>query len=94
MYYLKVNDGEAYKIGITVNLEKRVRALNTKFGKVELLKSRKGRLEDVYYLEQSILNRFKYLRMCTKQSTELFSKDISKELDFDGLFNSNFSIRG
>ena len=86
LYYLRVNDGEFYKIGITLNLDKRIRALSSKLGKIEIIKIKKGRLEDMYYLEQRILNRFKYLRVYTDKSTELFNRDISKEFDFDNLF--------
>lgn len=87
LYYLKINNGEFYKIGITVNLKRRVSSLSSLFNaKVEIIKTVKGRLEDMYSKEQLILRRFKFLRVYTKKSTELFSKDISKYDDFNNIF--------
>ena len=86
LYYLMVNNGRDFKIGITVNLKKRLKSLESLFDNVVLLKSRQGRLEDMYNIEQEILQKFKFCRIYTKQSTELFSEDISKYLDFNSIF--------
>ena len=86
LYYLMVNNGRDFKIGITVNLKKRLKSLESLFDNVVLLKSIQGRLEDMYNIEQEILQRFKFCRIYTKQSTELFSEDISKYSDFNSIF--------
>ena len=86
LYYLMVNNGRDFKIGITVNLKKRLKSLESLFDNVVLLKSRQGRLEDMFNIEQEILQKFKFCRIYTKQSTELFSEDISKYSDFNSIF--------
>jgi hypothetical protein len=86
LYYLALPDVNLYKIGITTNLNRRIQNLGNAFGKVELKFSRDGKLSDVYHIEQEILSFFKDKRTFRKQSTELFSADISIEEEFEKIF--------
>lgn len=83
IYYLQINNGEYYKVGITLNIQKRLSTLSSKFDKVDLLYQKEGRLEDMYEKEQAILQLFQIYRVYHKESTELFMYDISKEKDFE-----------
>lgn len=88
VYYIKLNDGEYYKIGITINLEKRIKTFMQWFSNVEIIYTNSGRLEEMYNIEQSILEHFAKYRVFTKETTELFDRDISKQKIFKELFNN------
>lgn len=80
LYYVKI--GELFKIGITINLKRRLNSLSSMFKtNVELLHSFNGTLHKMYKLEQLILATYHKDRIYTKQSTEMFSENILKSLD-------------
>ena len=85
LYYLSINDGEAYKIGITC------KSVNERFTpkdrlKIEVIKTwllPTGR--EAYDLEQLILKQLKAKKLVgskllTSGNTELFSEDILKDI--------------
>lgn len=75
VYYLKINS--LYKIGITTNLDSRLKAIKSKSKQeIEVVDTMKTSLFDAFQLEQSILNEFDDYRINGKWSTELFTKDI------------------
>ena len=84
IYYINVDNGKYYKIGININLENRLNALKTKLkaSSIELILALEGSLEELYYKEQEILNEFWYYRKFTKKSTELFYEDIFEDKKF------------
>jgi hypothetical protein len=72
VYYLKV--GPYYKIGITTNLDKRLKAIESKSKlSVSLLDSLQTNLYTAYQIEQLILDTHKSFRVFTNWSTELFN---------------------
>ncbi len=81
VYYLKVNNGEAYKIGIT-NKSVNERFILTELKKIEVLKTwvyEKG--EDAKKHETTVLREFKYAQwkgddLLLSGNTELFDRDI------------------
>jgi hypothetical protein len=88
LYYLKINNGEYYKIGITTtNINSRVKGIKSKakkFGeeiKIEVLKTKTSILYECFLLEQIILSNNKKERIYKNWSTELFKKDIYKKID-------------
>ena len=75
LYYVKI--GEMYKIGITTNLYNRLKSLKSLFKlEVSLIDTFEGTLQQVYNIEQSILNANNDSRIYTKKSTELFKYDV------------------
>ena len=86
LYYLEINGGELYKIGITKNLDtdNRVKSLKSKsrglIKDIREIKMKKMSLYDAFNLEQKILNENKELRTIRTWSTELFKKDISEHI--------------
>ena len=87
IYYLEVNNGEYYKIGISrINLNSRIASIICKARsfdaniKIKLLYSKEKKLYECFRLEQKILNDYKDSLIYTKWSTELFNKDIFAEI--------------
>lgn len=87
LYYLKINDGQFYKIGLTTcKVEDRIRAIKSKaksFGeylKIEKIKEKKMSLYECYSLEQIILKKNKKNRVYKKWSTEIFKNDIFNDI--------------
>lgn len=85
LYYLKINDGEFYKIGITrTTVANRIKSLKSLskgiIHKVELLKTKTDTLYKCFQDEQSILSLNKNLRIYENWSTELFTKDITNSI--------------
>lgn len=83
LYYLKINDGKYYKIGISKNtVRDRIRYLKSKAktcGQLltfQILEVLPLPLYDCFKTEQKILTIFKDRRLFRKWSTELFSIDI------------------
>jgi len=81
LYYLKINDGKYYKIGITSRkLNIRMGALKSKsngeINKIEAIWVYNDTLLNCYNKEQFILVENSEYRMGRRWSTELFSKDI------------------
>lgn len=75
LYYLKV--GRRYKIGITINLNRRLSSIRSQSKQnVEVLSTYESTLIDVYNLEQSILSEFVQHRILRPWTTELFEIDV------------------
>lgn len=75
LYYIKV--GNMFKIGITINLKRRLSSLKNLFKKdIQVVKTWELSLYDAFLKEQEILSEFKEHRLFTKKSTELFSYDV------------------
>lgn len=82
MYYVKLNDGEAYKIGITNNTVKRRFSADSSV-KIEVIKEWKYTIgKEAYVAEQELLRKFSMYRhtinLLINGNTELFNKDILK----------------
>jgi hypothetical protein len=82
LYYVKINGGKYYKIGITKNITNRLRGLKnkSKCDDIELIFSKETTLYNAFLIEQKILKQFKKFRVYLQWSTELFKVDISKKL--------------
>ncbi len=66
-----------HKIGITINVPRRLVALKSKFKQeITLLDSYKTTLYEAYTLEQELLETHKEHRILNEHSTELFSFDV------------------
>lgn len=93
LYYIYIEDLDLFKIGITINLDKRVNALKSKFNvnNIKIIYVKSSDLEKVYDIEQKILKTFKNYRAKNDKSTELFIKDISKNVIFEDIVNKNIS---
>lgn len=81
LYYLKINNGKYYKVGITTRtVQERIKGLRCKskgyIKNVEILFEEEGSLYDCYLKEQKILKEFDYARTPRKWSTELFDSNI------------------
>lgn len=83
LYYLSVNNGQYYKIGISrVSINNRIRNIEGKAKRngeninIELVKSWGDSLYNSFLREQEILNKFNYCRIFTSWSTELFSQNV------------------
>lgn len=88
LYYLSINNGEYYKIGITKNsVETRIKSIKSKansfkykINNIKIIKFKEYSLYNSFKLEQEILVSFKENRMFTSWSNELFNIDIQKQL--------------
>jgi predicted GIY-YIG superfamily endonuclease len=81
LYYLEINDGELYKIGITINdVKHRIKSIKSKSNghikKIKLLFSERMYLFDSFRIENNILKEYNDFRVFTKWSTELFNYNI------------------
>jgi hypothetical protein len=75
IYYVKI--GNMYKIGITTNIDNRLKSLRSKFNKsIEVIDVKELPLYLSYRKEQEILLKYENFRVFTKKSTELFKKDV------------------
>lgn len=75
LYYVKI--GNLFKIGISINLENRLKSLRSKFKKdVILIVKWEYPLYESFLKEQEILSKFEEHRVFTKMSTELFKIDV------------------
>ena len=84
LYYLKINNGEFYKIGITtVSTKSRIKSLKSKskgfIKNVDIVFEKEMTLFESYKLEYKILNENKENRVYTKWSTEVFNEDVIKK---------------
>ena len=76
-YNSKLQIGQYFKIGITINLKQRIKSLKSKFkSDISIIDTFETTLYNAYILEQSILLDYKELRTSTKESTELFIEDV------------------
>lgn len=88
LYYLKVNGGKAYKIGIT-NRTVNERFTNSELQQIEILATRYYEVgQDAYDAEQQVLKDYKEFKytgpdILVSGNTELFTKDI---LDIDPMY--------
>lgn len=85
LYYLKINDGQYYKIGITtVNVNNRISGLKNdskkEAKKFEIISTNEYNLYDAFTIEQKILSDFKEFRIFTSWSNELFNKNIFNKI--------------
>lgn len=79
LYYIKI--GNLYKIGITTNLNKRLRSLKSASKKtVDIVLSKECGLLEAFIVEQSILKENIENRTYRKWSTELFDTDILENI--------------
>lgn len=79
LYFIRV--GEYYKIGITINIKRRLSSIKNKSGReVELIFLKESTLYESYLNEQQILKDFNDHRIYRKWSTELFSKNITDDI--------------
>lgn len=80
LYYLSLNNGKMFKIGITTKLESRMRGIkcNSKgfIKKIDILWTIEDTLYNCFKKEQEILNKYQENRVFMKFSTELFNKNI------------------
>jgi hypothetical protein len=80
LYYLSLNNGKMFKIGISTKLESRMRGIkcNAKgfIKKIDILWTIEDTLYNCFLKEQEILNNYKDKRVFMKFSTELFNENI------------------
>jgi hypothetical protein len=81
LYYLEINNGELYKIGISrVKIDNRIRNIISKakgeIKDLKILKEENDTLYNCFVKEQKILNDFYSFRIFKSWSTELFSKNV------------------
>lgn len=82
LYYLSINNGQYYKIGISKKPESRYKSIISKaktFGEILQIKQislLKSTLYDCFIHEQKLLQKNSEFRIYKKWSTELFNKDI------------------
>lgn len=87
LYYLKINNGKLYKIGISRTcVSDRIKSIKCKassFGyklKIEEFCSKEMPLYEAFQIEQEILKSYQEYRVYTKYSTELFNTDIYENI--------------
>lgn len=81
LYYLSVDNGKQYKIGITRNLYNRIKSLKSESKKeITLLDTLELPLYEAYKIEQELLNLYANNRVYTRWSTELFDTNILRNI--------------
>lgn len=87
LYYLKINNGQYYKIGISrVSIANRIKCIRSKARRhqenlhIEILDYTEGNLYSLFLKEQKILEEFKEHRIYRRWSTELFKKNILPDI--------------
>lgn len=80
LYYLSINDGQFYKLGISKNLKTRLRGIRCKskglVKSLEVLWTVESDLYDCFKKEQLLMKQHAEFRIARRWSTELFSKNI------------------
>ena len=81
MYYLSINNGEFYKIGITTTDPRdRGKSLKSKskgfIKNYDIIYTEEMSLYNAFLKEEYILNKFSENRTYKKWTTELFNKDV------------------
>lgn len=83
LYYLRINNGQFYKIGISrISIENRVKSTKAKAKRyneiidINLIYSENATLYECFLKEQKFLNEFDYCRVFKSWSTELFSENV------------------
>ncbi len=84
LYYLNINNGVYYKIGITtISVESRIKSLKSRskgfIETVEILYEKEMDLYEAYKKENSILKENSDFRVYRRWSTEIFNKDILRK---------------
>ena len=92
LYYISINDGEKFKIGITrVGVKARIRGIKSngkgEINKIKIIYTKEGTLWDMYQLEQKILTDYQEFRISTSYSTEIFNTDLRAFDNFNIIFN-------
>lgn len=88
LYYLSINNGEYFKIGITripiknriKSIKSKSKALNYKIDNIEIIKLKEYTLYEAFKNEQEILKTHKEIREFSSWSTELFKENIQQNL--------------
>jgi len=80
LYYLSINNGRLYKIGIASSLKKRIAGIKSKSNgfikSIDILWSVEDTLYNCFKKEQEILEKYKDKRTFFRWSTELFTENI------------------
>lgn len=80
LYYISINNGRLYKIGISTKINNRMRGIRSKaknfIKSMDLLWTCEDTLYNCFKKEQELLEKYKEDRVFLKWSTELFSKDV------------------
>lgn len=92
LYYLSIDNGEYYKIGISTQVKRRMDSLRSEikrcgYNELRVVYTLETTLFSAYNIEQEILEEFKRYRVHLEFSTEIFSKDISDKPLFRQKFN-------
>lgn len=87
LYYLSINNGKFFKIGITIrNTEDRIRSLKSEskgyIKNCKIIYEFKSSLYQCYKIEQKILDQYSYARSPRNWSTEIFNEDIFQNNNF------------
>lgn len=89
LYYLKINNGQYYKIGITTtSINDRIKALTSKAKRFntklqfEIINYKQSILYEMFNNEQKILKDFDQFRIYRRWSTELFNTDIYDKISY------------
>lgn len=94
LYYLKIDGGSFYKIGITRNLKNRVKSIRSiSKMKVEVLDILESNLYEVYKIEQIILNYYHDNRTHLEWSTELFDTNVLKNISLKDISQKHTLIK-
>jgi hypothetical protein len=95
LYYIKIDNGKYYKIGISKNSTKdRIKSLkflskkNGQPRKFEIIDELNLSLYEAFQLEQKILSTHKQYRIFRRWSTELFSVDLLQGISLEVFANS------
>jgi len=80
LYYISINNGKLYKIGISTCLQTRMRGIKCKakdfIKNMDLIWTIEDTLYNCFKKEQEILEKYKDSRVYFKWSTELFNKNV------------------
>ena len=99
LYYLSINDGEYYKVGITtINPKNRGNSIKSKskgyIKNFDIIYTEEMSLYDAFLKEESILNEYSNKRVFTKWTTELFSEDVLNKDKHEYIWEKSISILG
>ena len=87
VYYFRFKG--IYKIGISVNYKSRFQYLRYHFNikEAEIVKVFETTLYNAYLIEQKILKEFDLFRVYNEKSTEIFRKDVLKNVSLESFLN-------
>jgi hypothetical protein len=85
VYYLEIDGGKFYKIGISKNFKNRIKGIKSKskeyVDEIHCIKKFETTLYKAFLIEREILEKFRECRVYSKWSTELFDKNILEEIE-------------